>query len=58
MQSGRRDGRTKEIFTVAMVLQCIVQRNINEYSSFASGSVVGYEFVYDDAKCLSCLRKF
>ena len=31
------------------VTQCVEQRNINEYSSFASGSIFGYDFVYSDA---------
>ena len=35
------------------VTQCVEQRNINEYSSFASGSIVGYNFVYSDEKVLN-----
>ena len=31
------------------VTQCIEQRNINEYSSFASGPVEAHDFAYQDA---------
>ena len=31
------------------ITECIEQRYINEYSLFASESIVGYECVYNDA---------